>query len=199
MLQCSKTASETTPQFLLEQTMLNTTPFAETYKANLDSLLGLTAKSFEGVEQLAALNLKVAKTGLDEAAEATLAALSAKDPQSLLALQAGALQPTAEKAAAYGRQVYDIVAATKAEVDKLAAEQAAAAQSSFMAAIEAATKNAPEGSASGIALFKSAMSAANNAFDGLQKATRQATDAAEANYAAVTGSVVKAAGKTKRG
>jgi phasin family protein len=179
--------------------MLNIAQFAATNKANLDTLLNFSAKAFEGVEQLTALNLQVVKTSLDEAAEFSLAALSVKDAQSLLALQTSALQPAAEKAAAYGRQVYGIVAAAKAEVEKVAAEQASGAQNSFMEAIDAATKNAPEGSGSGVALFKSAMAAANNAFDGLQKATRQATDAAEANYTAVTGSVVKAAGKAKRG
>ena len=178
---------------------MNTTQFADANKANLDILLGLTAKAFEGVEQLTALNMQLVKASLDDVAETSLAALSVKDPQSLFALQAGLLQPAAEKAAAYGRQAYDIVAATKAEIEKVAAAQASGAQSTFMAAIESASKNAPEGSGSGIALFKSAMAAANNAFDGLQKATRQATDAAEANYSAVTGSVVKAAGKAKRG
>ncbi len=179
--------------------MLNTAQFAATNKANLDTLLSFGAKAFEGVEQLTALNLQVIKASFGEAADFSLAALSVKDPQSLLALQAGALQPAAEKAAAYGRQVYDIVAAAKAEVEKVATEQAAGAQNAFIAAIDAAAKNAPEGSGNGVALFKSAMAAANNAFDGLQKATRQATDAAEANYTAVTGSVVKAAGKTRRG
>ncbi len=179
--------------------MLNNEQFAATNKANLEVLMGITAKAFEGIEQLTALNLQVVKTSFGEVAETGLAALSAKDPQSLLELQAGLLQPAAEKAAAYGRQVYDIVAATKTEVEKVATEQVAAAQHSIAAAFEAATKNAPEGSSSGIALFKSAMATANNAFDGMQKATRQATDAAEANYTAVTGSVVKAVGKAKRG
>ena len=40
---------------------------------------------------------------------------------------------------------------------------------------------------------------ANNLFDGLQKAGRQATETAEANLAAVSRSAVKAAGKAKRG
>jgi phasin family protein len=193
-----QTASETIPLILPEHTMLNTAQFAATNKAHLDTLLSFSAKVFEGVEQLTALNLQVVKSSLDEAAEFSLAAVSVKDPQSLLALQAGALQPAAEKAAAYGRQVYDIVATTKSEIEKVAAEQASGLQNSFITAIDAATKNAPEGSGSGIALFKSAMAAANNAFDGLQKATRQTTEAAEANYTAVTSSVVKAAGKARR-
>ncbi|WP_372524428.1 TIGR01841 family phasin [Piscinibacter sp.] len=179
--------------------MLNTAQFAATNQANLEVLLSITAKAFEGVEQLTALNLQAAKGSLDEAAETSLAALSVKDPQSLLALQAGMLQPAAEKAAAYGRQVYDIVAATKAEVEKVAAAQVAGVQKAVMDAIDAASKNAPEGSGSGIALFKSTIAAANNAFDSLQKASLQATEAAEANYAAVTSSAVKTGGKAKRG
>ena len=179
--------------------MLNTEQFATTHKANLEVLFGITAKAFEGIEQFTALNLQVVKTSFGEVAETSLAALSVNDPQALLALQAAALQPAAEKVAAYGRQVYDIFASTKAEVEKVAAEQTAGVQHSFLAAIDAATKNAPEGTGSGIALFKSAVAAANNAFDGMQKATRQAADAAEANYTAVSDSVVKAAGKTKRG
>jgi phasin family protein len=179
--------------------MLNTEQFVATNKANFQALMGLSAKAFEGVEQLTALNLQVVKAGLEEATETGLAALSAQDPQSLLALQAGLVQPAAEKATAYGRQVYGIVASLTADAEKLAGEQAAAAQSAFVALIDAAGKNAPEGSSSGIALLKSAMATANNAFEGLQKAGRQAAETAEANYTAVTRPVTKAASKARRG
>jgi phasin family protein len=179
--------------------MLNTEQFAATHKANFETLMGMTAKAFEGVEQLTALNMQVVKASLDEATETGLAALSAKDPQSLFALQATLLQPSTEKATAYGKQVSAIVAGIKADVEKVAGQQAAAAQSSFTALIEAAGKNAPAGSGNGIELFKSAMATANNAFDSLQKAGRQATETAEANYAAVTGSMAKATSKAKRG
>jgi phasin family protein len=178
--------------------MLNMDQFAVANKANLDVFLGLTYKAFEGVEQLTSLNMQVVKAGLGEAAESSIAALSIKDPQSFLTMQAGLLQPAAEKATAYGRQVYDIVVTTKAEAEKVAAAQLEGAQKSFLSAIEGAGLNAPEGFGSGIAMFKSAIAAANNAFDGFQKATRQATDAAEANYTAVTGSMAKATGKSKR-
>jgi phasin family protein len=183
---------------LKEIIMLNTAPFAAANKAGLDALLGLSAKTLEGVEKLAALNLKVVKAGFGDVLETSRAAQSAKDPQALLALQAELMQPAAEKAAAYGRQVYDIVAATKAEVEKTAAAQTASVQNAIAGLIDAAAKNAPEGSGNGAALFKSAMAAANNAFDGLQKAGRQATEVAEANFAAVSGSVLKSTGKAKR-
>ncbi len=179
--------------------MLNTEQFAATNKANYEVLMGLTTKAFEGVEQLVALNMQVVKASLDDATETGLAALSAKDPQALLALQATLLQPNAEKASAYGKQVYGIVTSLKADVEKVAGQQAAAAQSSFTALIEAASKNAPAGSGNGIDLLKQAMATATNAFDGMQKAGRQAAETAEANFAAVTGSIVKATGKAKRG
>ena len=179
--------------------MLNTEQFTATNKANFETMMSLTAKAFDGVEQLTALNLQVVKASLDEATEAGRAALQAKDPQSLFASQAAALQPSAEKATAYGKQVAGIVATCKADIEKVAAQQAAAAQSAFGALVEAAGKNAPVGSGNGVDLFKSAMATANNAFESLQKAGRQAAETAEANYAAVTGSMTKAASKAKRG
>ena len=178
--------------------MLNTEQFTATNKANFEVLMGLSAKAFEGVEQIAALNLQVVKAGLEEATETGLAAFSAKDPQAVLALQAGLLQPAADKATAYGKQVYGIVNGIKADFEKAAAEQAATAQAAFVALVEAASKNAPEGSSSAVALVKSALASANNAFDGLQKAGRQATEAVEANVAAASRSVAKATGKAKR-
>ncbi|MFI4929969.1 MAG: TIGR01841 family phasin [Burkholderiales bacterium] len=173
--------------------MLNT-QLAATNKANFEALMSLTAKAFEGVEQLTVLNLQTAKGGLAEVKETGVAVLSARDAQTLLALQAGVLQPAAEKATAYGKQVYRIVADIKAEIEKVAAEQTAAAQASFGALIEAAGKNAPAGSSDGIALIKSAMATANTAFESLRKAGAQAVETAEANYA----SVAKGASKAKR-
>lgn len=177
---------------------LNPEQFTAAQKANLSVVMGLTTKALEGIERLATLNLQVIKTGIEEAGEAGLAALSVKDPQSFLALQAGTLQPGADRAASYGREVYDIFLSTKAEVEKVAAEQATGLQQSMLTAFEAATKNAPEGSSTGITFFKSAFAGATSALDTMQKAARQATNAAEANYTAVTESVNKATGRTKR-
>jgi phasin family protein len=98
--------------------MLTAEQVLAAHKANVETLFGLTNKAFEGVEKLVELNLQVAKTALSEAADTTAAALSVKDAQELLSLQAGLLQPTAEKAAAYSRHLYDIASATGAEVAK---------------------------------------------------------------------------------
>ena len=161
-------------------------------RANVETLFGLTNKAFEGVERLVELNLQVAKAALTEAAEGTKAALSVKDAQELLSLQAGLLQPAAEKAAAYSRHLYDIAASTNAEVTKVAESQLADAQKKFMASVDTAVKNAPAGTESAVALVKSAISAANNAYESAHKAAKQAAEVAEANFQAVTTTAVKA-------
>lgn len=161
-------------------------------KANVQTLFGLTGKAFEGVEKLVELNLQVAKSALGEASDATSAALSVKDAQELLSLQASFLQPTAEKAAAYTRHVYDIAAATNAEVAKVAEAQVADAQKKFLGLVDSASKNAPAGTENAVALVRSAVAAANNAFESVQKAAKQAADVAEANFQAMTATAVKA-------
>jgi len=178
--------------------MLTAEQFAAAQKANVETLFGLTNKAFEGVEKLVELNLQVAKAAIGEVAETTRAALSVKDAQELLALQAGLLQPTAEKAAAYSRHLYDIAAATNAEVSKVAEQTATEAQAKFMNAVDSAVKNAPAGTENAVALVKSAVAAANNAYESVHKAAKQAADVAEANFQAVTSTAVKAAqGTTK--
>lgn len=170
-------------------------------KANVETLFGLTNKAFEGVEKLVELNLQVAKAALGEAAEGTKAALSVKDAQELLALQAGLLQPSAEKAVAYGRHLYDIAASTNTEVAKVAESQMADMQKKFMASVDSAIKNAPAGTENAVSLVKSALAAANNAYESVQKAAKQAADIADANFQAVTNTAVKAsqsAAKSKR-
>jgi phasin family protein len=161
-------------------------------KANLETLFGLTNKAFEGVEKLVELNLQVAKTALGEAAENTQALLAVKDAQELLALQASLLQPSAEKAAAYSRHLYDIAASTSAEVTKTAETQFADIQAKFMSAVDSAVKNAPAGTENAVTLVKSAITAANNAYESVHKAAKQAADIAEANFTAVTNTAVKA-------
>ena len=178
--------------------MLTAEQLIAAQKANVETLFGLTNKAFEGVEKLVELNLQVAKTALGEAGDTARAALSVKDAQELLALQASLLQPSAEKAAAYTRHVYDIAAATNVEVTKAVEAQVADAQKKFINLVDSASKNAPAGTENAVALVRSAVSAANNAFESVQKAAKQAADVAEANFQAVTATAVKATqGTTK--
>jgi phasin family protein len=182
----------------LEMTMLTAEQLLATHKANLDTFFSLGAKAFEGVEKLVELNIQTAKTSMEEMAEHTKAVMSVKDAQELVALHSSMLQPSAEKVAAYSRHIYDIATATGTEVTKVTEGQVSDAQKKFMSVVDNAVKNAPAGTENAVVLVKSAVAAANNAFDSVQKAAKQAADVAEANFQAITSTAVKATQATAK-
>ncbi|MGH8822500.1 MAG: phasin family protein [Rhodoferax sp.] len=175
--------------------MLTAEQVLAAHKANVETLFGLTTKAFEGVEKLVELNVTASKAALAEAADHTQAALSVKDAQELLALQAGLLQPLAEKTAAYNRHVYDIAQGTGAEFSKAFEAQTADVQKKFANLVDSASKNAPAGSETAVAVMKSAVAAASDAYESVQKAVKQATEMAEANLNTIAAT---AAGATKQ-
>ena len=163
------------------------------HKATVEALYGLTAKAFEGVEKLVELNVAAIKAALNESAQHAQAVLSVKDAQELLALQASVLQPLAEKTAAYNRHLYEIASGATAELGKVFESKVAESQASFANLVDTATKSAPAGSETAIAMMKSAVAAANNAYESVQKAVKQASDVAEANINTLANSAVSAA------
>jgi len=173
--------------------MLTAEQVIDSQKTTYETLFGLTNKAFEGVEKLVELNLQASKAALAETANQTQAMMSVKDAQEFLAMQTGMLQPLAEKSAAYSRHLYDIATSTSAEFSKALEGQAAETQAKLMGLVDGAAKNAPAGSETAMAVMKSAVAAANNAFESVQKAVKQATDMAEANFTAVSNTAVNAA------
>ena len=172
--------------------MLTAEQLLAAQKANLETLFGLTTKAFEGVEKLVELNVTASKAALTEAAETTQSILGVKDAQELLALQASLFQPLAEKTAAYSRHLYDIASTTSAEFGRAFEGQLSESQKKFLAVVDNAAKNAPAGSETAVAVFKSAVAAGNNALESVQKAVKQAADVAEANFNAVASTAVNA-------
>lgn len=163
-------------------------------KHTVAAVFGFGAKAFEGAEKLTELHLQLAKTSLTEAAETTSALLAVKDAQEFFALQTSLLQPNGEKAAAYARHVADIALATSADLGKIVEGQMGESKSKFDGLVENLAKNAPAGTENVVALAKSGLAAANNAFESVQKAAKQAAEVAESNFNTITAQ----AGKTVR-
>jgi len=172
--------------------MLTVEQVMASHKANIETLMGLTSKAFEGVEKIVELNLTASKAAMSESAEYAKAVMSVKDAQELLTLQSGLMQPLAEKTAAYSRHLYDIATGSSAEFSKAVEDQAADAQKKFMGLVDTASKNAPAGSETAVAVMKSAVAAANNALESVQKAVKQATEVAESNFNTVAANAVNA-------
>lgn len=163
-------------------------------KANVETLLTLANTAFASAERLAALNLNTARTLLEDAMGNTKTLLAVKDIQDLANLQTTLVQPTAEKFVAYSRGVYEIASQTQGEFSKIFDAQFAEMNKNVTSALDKAVKNAPAGSDVAVAAVKSAIAAANSAFDSMNKAAKQVAEIAEANVAAATDATVKAVG-----
>ncbi|AUL48172.1 Phasin (PHA-granule associated protein) [Bordetella trematum] len=162
-------------------------------KSALNTLVAAQTAMFTGFEKLVDLNLKVVKATLDEVAQKSQQAVDLKDPQDAAAFSTGLVQPSAEKALAYGKHVYDILNSVQSDLAKLAEAQIAEGQEHINEAVEQLSRNAPNGSESAVALIKSSLATANSAYESLTKAAKQAADVAESNLNAATNATFKAA------
>jgi phasin family protein len=162
-------------------------------KAAVEALVAVQGSVFSGFEKLVDLNLKVMKATLDEVSEKSQKAVGIKDAQEAVAMSSNLLQPAAEKAMAYSKHVYDIVASVQADLAKLSETHLAEGKKNVSDAIEQFSKNAPAGSESVVAMIKSSMAQANTAYDQVTKAAKQAAETAEQNLTAAASATYKAA------
>ncbi|QCP50129.1 phasin family protein [Trinickia violacea] len=179
-------------------TLLTPEQFSAAQKASLETLFGLTNKAFDGLEKLTELNLQVVKSTIAEGQENAQRALSAKDAQEFLALQAGIVQPAAEKVLSYSRHLYEIASATQAEFARAVEAQYEDQNRKVQALVDNVAKNAPAGSETAVAVMKAAITAANTTYETVQKATKQAVEIAESNFNAATTAATKAAEQASR-
>ena len=181
--------------------MLTVDQILAAQRAQVETLFGLTNTAFSSVEKLVDLNISAAKAALGDAQEQAASVLGAKDAQELIALQAAALQPLAEKTAAYSRHLYEIASQAGSDLGKQLEVQTGETQKKVMGLVDNVAQNAPAGSETAVAMLKSSM-AASNAFESVQKVMKQASEMTQANLRTVsetaTANVKKASTSRKR-
>lgn len=155
-------------------------------KASVEALLGVASTQFAAFERLSALTFNATKAAFEDSVAHTRALLNVKDVQELINLNSAAAQPAIEKAIALSRNLYDVATQSQGELTKLVETQAGELNKSMVGLLDKVSKTAPAGSDVAVAAVKSAMAAANSAYDSMSKVARQATEMAEANFAAVS-------------
>jgi phasin family protein len=180
----------------LKEFIMNNVPakIVSANKAGVETLLTIANTVFASVERLAALNLNTARALLEDSVASAKALLAVKDVQELLNLQTELARPAVEKAVAYSRSVYEIATQTQSELTKVYEGQVAELNDNVSSALDKALKNAPAGSDVAVAAVKSAIAAANSAYDSMTKAAKQVAEIAEANVAAAANATVSAVG-----
>ncbi len=161
-------------------------------KAALENILAVQGQLFQGFEKLVDLNVNALRDSLQRAAEHSQQVVNVKDARDVVELSQSVVNPGAEKALQYGKNVYDIVSELQLNLSRLAESQLAQGQQQISDAIDQLAKNAPTGSESAVALLKSTFASATNAAETVVKAARQASDAAESNIQAAASASLKA-------
>lgn len=170
--------------------------FAASNKAAAEGLIGLANAQFAMFERLMGLNLSATKSAYEDAIGYLRAVSSAKDPQELFALSAAATQPAMEKAQAYAREVYEIVAQNQARMTHMVQAQSSRLNQGFASLLDQYSNTAPNGSGVAMAALKSMLANANAAYDSYNQVASQTAELAQANFAAAS-DLAKEAGKKR--
>lgn len=144
------------------------------------ALAGIAATTAEKVMDL---NIGIIKTVFASATENGKAIADAKDAQSISAIQAQWAQPSLETITAYMKDSYDILSESQADLTKIVESRIAEANKTIVSTLDQAEKNAPAGSDVAVSAMKSAVAAANQAFDAFAKAGKQVQEVTGASVA----------------
>ena len=171
---------------------------AAAQKANLETLSGLTNQALQSIEKLVELNMHIAKQSLGESMSSAKKALEVKDIQQLLAHQAEAVQPMAEKIMAYSRHLYELAHETQASFTKSAEIEFQAGQKKINSLVEDWTRNSPAGSDAAVTAMKQAIASASSVFETSQKAVKHAVEITQTNLNSATSSIEKTIQQTSK-
>jgi len=159
--------------------MMNATDFMKFQAEAVKASNALAAKSIEGIQKLADLNMKTAKASMEQSAEQVKVLMGAKDVKGMTESMSSLSQPTADHMAAYAKDVYAITSETSQEVASMVEGQVEESNKQLFAAIDAMSKNAPAGSETAISFMKQSLTAARSAYEQANKAGKQAAEMVE--------------------
>ena len=161
-------------------------------KSGFNFALFFAKTTFDGIERMALLNLAASRSVFETAMSNISALLGAKDVQAFVSLQKELASPSIEKGVEYSRNVIAIAAETKDKIAKEVETKVAETNAKVSGMVEKALASAPAGSEVAVAAVKTAIKSANDAIEGMNKATKQAAEVAEASVTAATKATIKA-------
>jgi phasin family protein len=162
----------------------NPTQFFELQRVHVNAFNTVGNALIAAAEKLAALNAAAGRSAIDTVTEAAHSVSGVKNPKELVALSGASAQPSVEKLMSYTRELAGIANGVSAEIGKVVEQQISESNRRVAEMLDYAAKNAPAGSEQALALLRNAMAASNTAYDTVSKVSRQASDWAEANFAA---------------
>jgi phasin family protein len=171
-------------------------PISAIGKAQVQTALRFVTLAAEGTEKLFDLQIKNSKAIFNDGMKNAKALAEVKDFSELPTWNSSTFQPGVDKATAYARSLYEVLASTQSEIGAVLEAQIAGFSKDVVAALDAALKAAPAGSEPAVAAVKSVIGNANTVYESIAKAAKQLAEMTEANLA-VAASQVGAAPRKK--
>lgn len=153
--------------------------FAAANEAAVNQFTQFAQLTLANTEKLAQLALGAARENVEQATAHAQALSQAKDVHEVIALNSAALEPVVKRAYAYSRTAYEAAAETNGEVKRAFEKQTAEFNRAAVAALEEAFKYAPTGSESVVENMKTAIAAAQSAYNNIASMNKQVYDTVE--------------------
>jgi phasin family protein len=145
-------------------------------EVQLHAMTELAEKALQGVSELVELNMATAKASFEETSAVVQQILSAADAQEAFHLVQAQAQPSAEKAASYGRHLASIATRTQGEIAKSTQERVADTARHVNSLIDDLTQKAPAGSEAFVSMMKAGIANSNAAYEQFAKVSQTAFD-----------------------
>lgn len=179
--------------------MFKVDQLAAANEAAIDQFSYFAKLSISNLEKLAELGLGAARDSVEAATRHAQTLACARDVQEVIAINSAAVEPALKKAYAYARTSYETFAESNDEVKRVLEKQHADLNKAAIAALEEAFKYAPAGSETVVGNVKSALAAAQSAYENITAINKQIYDTMEKSVEHNVASVKGAAAKAKRG
>ncbi|MEK9720775.1 MAG: phasin family protein [Quisquiliibacterium sp.] len=175
--------------------MNNTEDLMKIHNEAIKASNAAAAKTLEGFQKLAALNMQTAKAAIEESNDQIKSLLAVRDPKALTELVTSLAKPDPDKFSAYASAVYQITKEANGNLAAMIEKQVANSNRQLSESVDKLAKQAPAGSEGAVEFIRQSLAAAQSAYEQVNTATKQFVQIAEAN---VQGAAKAAAGGKKR-
>jgi phasin family protein len=178
--------------------MIKIDQFSAANQAAIEQFAHFAELSLGNIEKFTELGLGAARESITQATRHAQSLAGAHDVNELVAINSAAVEPAMKRAYTYSRTAYETAAASNDEVKRVLEQNTAQLNKAAIAALEEALKYAPAGSDTVVSNLKTAIAAAQSAYDNLATINKQIYDSVEKNVATVQPATKRAAKRSAK-
>jgi phasin family protein len=172
--------------------------FTSANEAAIDQFAYFAQLSLANFEKLSTLGLDAARDSVEQATAHAQSLAGARDINEVLAINSAAFEPAVKRAYALSKTAYATATESSEEVKAVFEKHTAEMNRAAIAAVEEAFKYAPQGSEQMVGNVKSALAAAQNAYENAVSMNKQFYDTVEQSVEQGSTAVKRTAKRTTK-